>query len=46
MLKHFEDGFAGTADPAPPPIIEPWRVALLFVSVAAIVWWAHCLVQP
>ena len=34
------------AAPSPPPIIEPGRVALLFVAVAVIVWWAHCLVTP
>lgn len=45
MLDHFEAGFTGTAEP-PPPMIEPLRVAALFLSVAAIVWWAHCLVQP
>lgn len=36
---------SNTADPQP-PIIEPWRVALLFVSVAVIVWFVHCLVTP
>lgn len=44
MFEVFHDEFTRTDDPEPP--IEWWRVVLLFVSVAVIVWWVHCLVQP
>ncbi|WP_375408528.1 hypothetical protein [uncultured Methylobacterium sp.] len=45
MFSQFHEGFAGTADPTPPPIIEPWRVAALFLSVSSIIWFVHSVVH-
>ncbi|GJD92912.1 hypothetical protein [Methylobacterium iners] len=43
MLHTFVDEFVRTDEPQP-PIIEAWRLALLFVAIAAIVWGVHVLV--
>ncbi|MBX9719286.1 MAG: hypothetical protein K2Y56_11585 [Methylobacterium sp.] len=42
----FPPTIVDTVSPQLPPIIEWWRVALLFASLTAIVWWAHILVTP
>lgn len=34
------------AEPAPPPLVDWWRLAAGAVFIAGIVAWAHFLVQP